>query len=101
MEQQCLSILQFNELQQTMKTWYEQRKLMIGLLSFLIESLNDLHRKASIVKVGSSAGSIVGSNLAVGGLVVAPFTGGLSLVATGVDVIWLVQDPDQYLLLSP
>jgi hypothetical protein len=86
MEQQRLSILQFNELQQTVKTWYEQRKLVIDLLSFMIESLNGLHRKASIVKVGGSAGSIVGSTLAVGGLVVAPFTGGLSLVATGVGV---------------
>lgn len=68
-------------LEDSAKNWIKQRRAVISLIEEMITKLNNLHTNSTYAKIGGRTGSLAGFGVAAGGVILAPVTGGLSLLA--------------------
>ncbi|KAL0490335.1 hypothetical protein AKO1_006503 [Acrasis kona] len=69
------------QLQESAEKWVSHRKHLIRSMDNMILNLNDVKEKGLMASVGGRTGSLVGLGMMTGGVVLAPFTLGASLLA--------------------
>ncbi|EFC35539.1 predicted protein [Naegleria gruberi] len=76
----------FAVIEQSANEWLVQRLEIIKMLDNLIQSLEKKQQSTAKTKVKGTKTNIVGASLILGGIVAAPFTFGVSLIASGAGI---------------
>ena len=74
------------DLDDACQRWTRERRNLVKLLKEIANDIQKHEDNSRIAKITGSSASIVGTGLAIGGAIAAPFTFGTSLILTGVGV---------------